>query len=255
MLEQDRLLASRFLFFGLCWRDVATLIAKEVWSSRSCWQVWLTPLAVCKRYNFDEHPNFSCLFAELGKLSHPNVAALLASETTRPGNVYVALEYLQFNLTQWMMRSCLSENDVRSLFMQLLCGIVFLHESRVLHRNIKPSNILISPDGLLKLTDCGLIRLAHPLSYCVEHWQFQPPELLSVETPSFRGREIDAWSAGCIRAEMESGGKRLFPGRSKEDILSAIARNHQQCVGLLDLDPQKRQSCQDALAELEVSLM
>lgn len=92
---------------------------------------------------------------------------------------------------------------------QLLNGLYFIHSNKILHRDIKASNILITKNGVLKLADFGLARAfslpsqkGQPKQYTnrvVTLW-YRPPELLLGERTYTTA--IDMWGAGCIMAEM-----------------------------------------------------
>ncbi|TPX77597.1 hypothetical protein CcCBS67573_g01119 [Chytriomyces confervae] len=109
------------------------------------------------------------------------------------------------------------------LMYQLLKGIAFCHEHRVLHRDLKPQNLLINKKLELKLADFGLARaFGIPVrSYShevVTLWYRAPDVLMGSRQYS---TSIDIWSAGCIMAEMASG-RALFPGQSIRDQLLKI---------------------------------
>uniref|UniRef100_A0A1I8I5J0 cyclin-dependent kinase n=1 Tax=Macrostomum lignano TaxID=282301 RepID=A0A1I8I5J0_9PLAT len=104
---------------------------------------------------------------------------------------------------------------------QLLRGLDFCHKRRILHRDLKPQNLLISAIGELKLADFGLARAqtVPSRSYSSEIvtlW-YRPPEVLLGSTTY-----AAPWIFGCIHAEMLSGSP-LFPGaRTAEDQLKKI---------------------------------
>jgi cyclin-dependent kinase len=113
--------------------------------------------------------------------------------------------------------------SIKYLLYQLLKGISYCHENRILHRDLKPQNLLISKKGELKLADFGLARaFGIPVrSYShevVTLWYRAPDVLMGSRQYS---TSIDLWSIGCIFAEMATG-RPIFPGSSVQDQLVRI---------------------------------
>lgn len=111
-------------------------------------------------------------------------------------------------------------------FMTQLCeGIRYCHSHRVLHRDLKPQNLLIDKDGNLKLADFGLARaFGVPLrtyTHEVVTLWYRAPEILLGGRQYSTG--VDMWSVGCIFAEMCTR-KPLFPGDSEIDEIFKIFR-------------------------------
>lgn len=112
---------------------------------------------------------------------------------------------------------------IKSFLFQLLQGIAYCHQHRVLHRDLKPQNLLINMEGELKLADFGLARaFGIPVrSYThevVTLWYRAPDVLMGSRRYS---TPVDIWSVGCIFAEMVNG-RPLFPGSSDEDQLMKL---------------------------------
>jgi cyclin-dependent kinase 9 len=91
---------------------------------------------------------------------------------------------------------------------QLLNGLYYIHSNKIIHRDMKAANVLITKQGILKLADFGLARAisinknGQPNRYTnrvVTLW-YRPPELLLGERNY--GPAVDTWGAGCIMAEM-----------------------------------------------------
>ena len=102
-------------------------------------------------------------------------------------------------------------------------GVAFCHDRRVLHRDLKPQNLLVNKSGELKLADFGLARaFGIPVrSYThevVTLWYRAPDVLMGSRKYS---TPVDLWSVGCIFGEMASG-RPLFPGISDHDQLVRI---------------------------------
>eukprot|EP01121_Diplochlamys_sp_Union-15-3_P003845 TRINITY_DN1377_c0_g2_i1.p1 TRINITY_DN1377_c0_g2~~TRINITY_DN1377_c0_g2_i1.p1 ORF type:complete len:218 (-),score=26.46 TRINITY_DN1377_c0_g2_i1:8-661(-) len=112
---------------------------------------------------------------------------------------------------------------LKSFLYQLLKGIAIVHDHKVLHRDIKPQNLLVSKKGILKLGDFGLARgFGIPVraysSEVVTLWYRPPDVLLGSKKYS---TEIDIWSVGCIFGEMQTG-RALFTGNSAQNQLLRI---------------------------------
>jgi serine/threonine protein kinase len=117
----------------------------------------------------------------------------------------------------------LSNEHIVYFMWQLLCGLQFLHQHKVLHRDLKPGNLLVSKRCELRIADFGLARVADTAEGMTEHvvtrW-YRPPELML--SPDGRYNEsLDVWSVGCILGELLQR-KPLFPGKDFIDQLTLI---------------------------------
>lgn len=158
--------------------------------------------------------------------SHPNVV-LLHEVIHQPNKLYLVFEFVEQDLKKCMekMPHRLDTMQVKSYLYQLLAGVAFCHANRVLHRDLKPQNLLIDQYGNLKLADFGLARaFGIPIrSYTHEVitlWYRAPEILLGAKHYS---TPVDSWSIGCIFAEMINK-QPLFPGDSEIDELFRIFR-------------------------------
>ncbi|KAJ3075835.1 cyclin-dependent kinase 5 [Podochytrium sp. JEL0797] len=160
----------------------------------------------------------------LKELKHPNIVKLYDVIHTEK-KLTLVFEFMDSDLKKFM-DSYGGDLDVptnKHLMYQLMKGIAFCHEHRVLHRDLKPQNLLINKRLELKLADFGLARaFGIPVrSYShevVTLWYRAPDVLMGSRQYS---TSIDIWSAGCIMAEMASG-RALFPGQSVRDQLLKI---------------------------------
>ena len=123
---------------------------------------------------------------------------------------------------EWLIRRAL---QVKKFTHQLLEGVRYCHSHRVLHRDLKPQNLLIDKEGNLKLADFGLARaFGVPLrtyTHEVVTLWYRSPEILLGGRQYSTG--VDMWSVGCIFAEMSTR-KPLFPGDSEIDEIFKIFR-------------------------------
>jgi len=164
--------------------------------------------------------------ATLIELRHPNIVSLL--DVLNIGtDLYLVFEFMTNDLRKYMDRTHGMGSDgailIKSYMYQLLNGLAYCHSHRILHRDLKPQNLLIDEKGFLKLADFGLARAfsipLRPYSHEVVTLWYRAPEVLlgdqRYSTP------IDIWSAGAIFAEMLSC-QPLFPGDSEIDELYKI---------------------------------
>jgi len=161
----------------------------------------------------------------LKQLQHPNIVFLYDVAHTEK-KLTLVFEFLDQDLKKYL-DACgdngLDPYTIKSFLFQLLQGIAYCHQHRVLHRDLKPQNLLINMEGELKLADFGLARaFGIPVrSYThevVTLWYRAPDVLLGSKKYS---TPVDIWSVGCIFAEMANG-RPLFPGSSEKDQLARI---------------------------------
>ncbi|XP_037352580.1 cyclin-dependent kinase 18 isoform X2 [Talpa occidentalis] len=108
---------------------------------------------------------------------------------------------------------------------QLLRGLAYCHRRKILHRDLKPQNLLINERGELKLADFGLARAksvpTKTYSNEVVTLWYRPPDVLLGSTEY--STPIDMWGVGCIHYEMATG-RPLFPGSTVKEELHLIFR-------------------------------
>jgi cyclin-dependent kinase len=161
----------------------------------------------------------------LKQLQHPNIVRLYDVVHTDK-RLTLVFEFLDQDLKKYL-DSCgeggLDACTIKSFLYQLFKGIGYCHQHRVLHRDLKPQNLLINLDGELKLADFGLARafgipVRNYTHEVVTLWYRAPDVLMGSRKYS---TQVDIWSVGCIFAEM-SNGRPLFPGQSEADQLVKI---------------------------------
>jgi serine/threonine protein kinase len=118
------------------------------------------------------------------------------------------------------------QREIKSIIKQILEALEYLHEKRIIHRDIKSSNILISNMHVVKLADFGLARMLPSLEVkdskpdmtnnVITLW-YRPPELLLGSTRYTS--TVDIWSVGCVLAELELS-RPFLPG--KTEVITTI---------------------------------
>lgn len=165
----------------------------------------------------------------LKELQHPNIVSL-QDVIMQENRLYLIFEFLTMDLKKYLDAAIppddmMSENLVKSYCYQLLQAILFCHQRRVLHRDLKPQNLLIDKSGAIKVADFGLARAFGVPVRVYTHevvtlWYRAPEILLGANKYSC---PVDMWSIGCIFAEMANK-RPLFQGDSEIDQLFRIFR-------------------------------
>ena len=166
------------------------------------------------------------------------------SLTATPYNRYKSTFYLTFEFCEHDLAGLLSNanvkfslGEIKKVMQQLLNGLYFIHSNKILHRDMKAANILITKTGVLKLADFGLARAfsmgkgqtANRYTNRVVTLWYRPPELLLGERNY--GPPIDLWGAGCIMAEMWTRSP-IMQGSTEQHQLTLIS----QLCGSITLD-------------------
>jgi len=159
----------------------------------------------------------------LKELDHENIVKLyeIVHETDK---LTLVFEFCDLDLKKYLdnHNGIISLTKLKSFLYQLCLGVAFCHKQRVLHRDLKPQNLLLK-DDVLKLADFGLARgfsvpVRNYSHEVVTLWYRAPEVLLGSQTYS---KPIDIWSIGCIFGEMKTG-KPMFPGKNPSDELLKI---------------------------------
>lgn len=145
----------------------------------------------------------------LQELRHPNIIRLFSVFSTKNQNLNLVLEVLpQGDLLKLIQDTTISYGtaDIKSWMLMLSRAVHFCHANWVLHRDIKPNNLLIAADGSVKLADFGLARSFadpySPMTYNTVTLWYRPPELFF--QAQFYGGGVDVWSCGAVFAELIS---------------------------------------------------
>ncbi|KCV72401.1 CMGC/CDK/CDC2 protein kinase [Fonticula alba] len=161
----------------------------------------------------------------LRELQHKSIIGL-KDVIQHESKVYLVFEYMERDLRRYIEATRHLPLDmalVKSYVFQILDGLNYCHQRRILHRDLKPHNLLIDTIGNIKLADFGLARVfgvpIRAYTHEVVTLWYRAPEILlgsrQYSTP------VDVWSVGCIMAEMVTR-RPLFPGDSEIDEIFKI---------------------------------
>ncbi|XP_076434840.1 calcium/calmodulin-dependent protein kinase kinase 2-like [Babylonia areolata] len=140
--------------------------------------------------------------AILKKLDHPNVVRLVeVLDDPEEDHLYLAFELVEKGEVMEVPCSTpFSEDMARSYFRDVIKGIEYLHHQHIIHRDVKPSNLLLGDDGHIKIADFGVSNEFDGkdafLSNTAGTPAFMAPETLQENHPQFYGKALDLWAMG-----------------------------------------------------------
>ncbi|XP_054714546.1 cyclin-dependent kinase-like 4 isoform X2 [Uloborus diversus] len=161
----------------------------------------------------------------LKQLKHPNLVNLI-EVFRRKRKLHLVFEYCDHTVLDILEKhpKGVPELLTKRILWQTLQAINFCHQHNCIHRDVKPENILLTKDGIVKLCDFGFARNLSPgenyTDYVATRW-YRAPELLVGDT--HYGPAVDVWAVGCVAAELIRG-EALWPGKSDVDQLYLIRR-------------------------------
>ena len=97
----------------------------------------------------------------LARLDHPNIARLLDGGTTEDGRPFFVMEYVEGRPLDQVCADLPVEERL-ALFREVCAAVHFAHQNLVVHRDLKPGNVLVTPEGTLKLLDFGIAKILDP---------------------------------------------------------------------------------------------
>jgi serine/threonine protein kinase len=172
----------------------------------------------------------------LASLSHPNIAAIYGFEEAGDKRALV-LELVEGEtLADRLARGALATRDALRVAFQIAEALEAAHDQGVVHRDLKPGNIKIRPDGTVKVLDFGLAKVARTSSLDAAE---PAPNASMTEVGTIMGtaaymapeqargqavdRHADIWAFGCVLYEMLTG-TRVFPGDTLADVITSVAQ-------------------------------
>ena len=166
----------------------------------------------------------------LARLTHPNIARLLDGGVSEDGRPFLAMEYVDGTpLTHYCDERRLGLDARLRLFLDACAAVGYAHRSLVVHRDLKPGNILVATDGSVKLLDFGIAKMLEPdtgmeaTTLTVAGFQMLTPEYAAPE--QVRGEPLttatDVYGLGAVLYELLSGRR---PHRFHRRSLAEVAR-------------------------------
>ena len=186
-------------------------------------------------------------------LDHPNICTIYEIGESEDGQIYIAMAYCQgLSLKNLIRRGPLSPAETLSLALQIAEGLAAAHDHGIIHRDVKPANILVSEEGQAKLVDFGLAkligeaRLTRPGTIMGTVAYMSPEQL--------RGGNVDArsdvWSLGVVIYEMLTG-RLPFESDSEQAVAYSIVHRTPEPLKRLTtkIPPELAEIVEKALAK------
>jgi len=157
-------------------------------------------------------------------LDHPNVCTIHEVGETADGQLYLAMAgYDGETLAQRLRRGPLPVPEAVALARQIAQGLTKAHQKGIVHRDVKPANVMITGDGIVKILDFGIAKLAGAAAGSRAGFAVGTPAYMSPEQA--RGEDVDGrtdvWSLGVVLFEMVAG-QRPFRSGDQQAAIDAL---------------------------------
>lgn len=169
----------------------------------------------------------------VAQLDHPNVATIYEAGESEGGRVFLALAFYEGEtLQQKIEQGPLPLPEAISIARQIARGLAAAHRRQIVHRDVKPANIVVLPDGIVKLLDFGLAKMTGATT--VTRLGSSPGTPAYKSPEQSRGEKVDPrsdlWALGVVLYEMTTG-RLPFGGEYEQAVIYAILNEPPKPLG------------------------
>jgi eukaryotic-like serine/threonine-protein kinase len=198
-------------------------------------------------------------------LDHPNIGVIHGVEETADGRSFIVMAFYEGESLAQKIRKGISVHEAVEIAIQMAKGLDAAHARNVVHRDVKPGNVLITPDGLVKIVDFGLARVITSASMTQTGGSSGTVGYMSPEQTLGQAidRRTDVWALGVVLAEMLTGMNPFWRENFSSIVVAILSDPPRPMKGVpvelqqivyraLSKDPAHRQqSCAELRTQLE----
>lgn len=188
----------------------------------------------------------------VSKLNHPNVVDVYDVGECN-GRHYIVMEYIRGRTLKQLIsqRGALHQAEAVNIMIQLTSAVLHAHENNIIHRDIKPQNVLVKDDGTVKITDFG-IALAHDAVQLTQtdavlgSAHYLAPETTRGESPT---NQVDIYALGIVFYELLTGS---VPFRGDNPVQIAMKHLREEIPSVIEFNPTLPQSVENIIIKATV---
>jgi len=193
----------------------------------------------------DEKQRFIHEAKAASSLDHHNICAIHEIDETEDGQLFISMAcYEGVTLQSKIEEGILRIEEAANIAIQIAKGLAKAHEKEIVHRDVKPANIMLTSDGVVKILDFGLAKLSTQTKLTKESTTLGTVSYMSPEQAKGEGvdHRTDIWSLGVVFYEMITG-ETPFKGDYDQAVVYSILNEEPKSLGELNKGaPSKLQS-------------
>ena len=168
-------------------------------------------------------------------VDHPNICTVYEIDETGDGKLFIAMAFCEGEtLKRKVERGALPVAEAIRIGAQIAAGLAAAHVKGIVHRDVKPANVIVAPDGRVKIVDFGIAKLADQSRLTRDGTAVGTAGYMAPE--QVRGEEVDprtdVWALGVVLYEMVTG-RTPFPGENDHDRIRAILTRDPEPMAVL----------------------